>query len=44
MTWLLPLKLRSVVKENEKKNLHTGIIAYIEGLDKQRELLDYENN
>lgn len=22
MTWLLPLKLRSVVKENEKKNLH----------------------
>ena len=29
---------------DEKKNLHTGIIAYIEGLDKQRELLDYENN
>ena len=26
---------------DEKKNLHTGIIAYIEGLDKQRELLDY---
>ena len=29
---------------DEKKKLHTGIIAYVKGLDKQKELLDYENN
>ena len=29
---------------DEKKKLHTGIIAYVEGLDEQRELLDYESN
>ena len=29
---------------DEKKNLHTGIITYVKGLDKQKELLDYENN
>ena len=38
----LPAELKKLI--DEKKNLHTGIIAYIEGLDKQRELLDYENN
>ena len=26
---------------DEKKNLHTGIITYVEDFDKQRELLDY---
>lgn len=29
---------------DEKKKLHTGIIAYVEDLDKQRELLDYEKH
>ncbi|CED93535.1 Prokaryotic membrane lipoprotein lipid attachment site profile [Romboutsia ilealis] len=29
---------------DEKKNLHTGILTYVEDFDKQRELLDYENN
>lgn len=29
---------------DENKKLHTGIIAYVKGLDKQKELLDYENN
>ena len=29
---------------DEKKNLHTGICTYVEDFDKQRELLDYENN
>lgn len=28
---------------DEKKKLHTGIIAYVENLDKQRELLDYDD-
>lgn len=28
---------------DEKKKLHTGIIAYVEDLDKQRELLDYDD-
>lgn len=27
---------------DEKKNLHTGIITYVEDFDKQRELLDYD--
>ncbi|WP_290459941.1 hypothetical protein [Romboutsia ilealis] len=27
---------------DEKMNLHTGIITYVEDLDKQRELLDYD--
>lgn len=28
---------------DEKKKLHTGIIVYVENLDKQRELLDYDD-
>lgn len=28
---------------DEKKKLHTGIITYVEDLDKQRELLDYDD-
>ena len=26
---------------DEKNKLHTGIITYVKGLDKQRELLDF---
>lgn len=26
---------------NEEEKLHTGIITYVDGVDKQRELLDY---
>lgn len=29
---------------NENDKLHTGIITYVEGLDKQKELLDYVTN
>ena len=32
----LPAELKKLI--DEKKNLHTGIIAYIEGLDKQRDI------
>ena len=32
MTWLLPLKLRSVVKENEKKNIGRELEILIEGI------------
>lgn len=29
---------------DENKKLHTGIIAYVNSFDKQKELLDSENN